>query len=95
LALPLKGYRGKESYVKKKLGWTLEIVGQSEKLLKGKAAPKRGFLLEHWRWIVERTFGWIGRYRRHSKDFETTISSSETWLCIAMVRLMLYRLAPQ
>jgi putative transposase len=42
------------------------------------------------RWIVERTFGWLGKYRRLSKDYETLSSSSETTIYLAMINLMLH-----
>lgn len=44
------------------------------------------------RWVVERTFAWIGRYRRMSKDYEYVTSSSESMVCLTMIRLMLRRL---
>ena len=44
------------------------------------------------RWVVERTFGWLGRYRRHSKDYETLTESSEAHIRIAMTHLMLQRI---
>jgi len=47
------------------------------------------------RWVVERTFGWIGRYRRMSKDYEYLTSSSEAMVYLTMLRLMLKRLAKQ
>lgn len=47
----------------------------------------------HWRWIVERTFGWTGRYRRMSKDYEHETSSSAAWMLIGMTRLMAARVA--
>lgn len=46
------------------------------------------------RWIVERTFAWLGKYRRMSKDYEALPNSSETWIYIAMVDRMLHRLSP-
>ena len=49
-------------------------------------------VLRH-RWVVERTFAWIGRYRRMSKDYEYLIESSEAMIYLAMIRLMLKRLA--
>src|SRR6266567_1517204 len=58
-----------------------------------KPGPKsfRGVLPR--RWVVERTFAWIGRYRRMSKDYEYLTSSSESMVCLTMIRLMLRRLA--
>jgi putative transposase len=47
------------------------------------------------RWIVERTFAWLGRYRRLNRDYERTTSSSEAHVYIAMIRLMTRRLAPK
>jgi putative transposase len=45
------------------------------------------------RWVVERTIAWIGRNRRMSKDYEYRLETSEAWVYLAMVRLMLRRLA--
>jgi putative transposase len=45
------------------------------------------------RWIVERTFGWLGRSRRLSKDYEALCETTETWILIAMIYLMTKRLA--
>lgn len=52
-----------------------------------------GFQLLPHRWVVERTFAWIGRNRRMSKDYEFLPTTSETWVYLSMVRLMLKRLA--
>ncbi|MBL8796520.1 MAG: transposase [Planctomycetia bacterium] len=46
------------------------------------------------RWIVERTFAWLGRCRRLSKDYERSLLVSEAWIRIAMIRIMLRRLRP-
>ena len=53
----------------------------------------RGFQVLQWRWIVERTFGWLNRSRRLSKDFEALPETTETWIRIAMIQLMVRRLA--
>ena len=54
---------------------------------------KDGFEVLPRRWVVERTFGWLGRYRRLSKDYELLPEVSESMIYAAMVRLMLRRLA--
>jgi putative transposase len=51
-----------------------------------------GFEVLPHRWIVERTFGWLGRSRRLSKDYEGTIASSEAMTKLAMIHLMTRRL---
>ncbi len=80
------GYQGTLiDWVKHTLGWTLEIV---EKL-----GGQRGFQVLPKRWIVERTFGWLNRNRRLSKDYERLPQTSEAFVYVAMIRLMLRRLA--
>ena len=57
--------------------------------------PRRlahGFEVLPRRWVVERTFAWLGRYRRLSKDYEATCSSSEAFVKLAMSHLMARRL---
>ena len=54
----------------------------------------KGFKILPNRWIVERTFGWLGRYGRLSKDYEELTDSSESMALIAMINLMLHRLQP-
>ncbi len=68
-------------------GWKLEIVRRP--------SNARGWLLLHRRWAVERTFAWICRNRRLSKDDEELAATTEAWVYAAMVRLMLRRLTPQ
>ena len=53
----------------------------------------KGFLLLPKRWIVERTFAWLGRYRRLSKDYEYDTHTSEAVIRVAMIHLMVRRLA--
>jgi putative transposase len=67
-------------------GWVLEIV-------RG-ATGRGGFEVEPKRWIVERTFGWLNRSRRLSKDYERMPETSEVLILIAMSQLMLRRLHP-
>src|ERR1700733_13494218 len=66
--------------------WVLEIVHR--------AVGAVGFVLLPKRWMVERTFAWLGRFRRHSKDYERLTDSSEAMIRISMIQLMLRRLRP-
>jgi transposase len=49
------------------------------------------FQVLHHRWVVERTFAWLGRYRRLVRDFESTVASSLAWIRIALIRLLVQR----
>ena len=80
------GYSGQLIDWARKLGrWIVQIVKRSEP----------GFVVLPKRWIVERTFAWLGKYRRLSKDYETLPESSESMIRIAMINLMLHRLEPE
>lgn len=56
--------------------------------------PRKVFKIVKWRWIVERTFGWLNWHRRLSKDYEVSIASAEAWVKIAAIDLMVHRLQP-
>jgi putative transposase len=47
------------------------------------------------RWVIERTFGWLLRFRRHSRDYEREEESSEAMILVSMISIMLHRLAPE
>ena len=80
------GYSGKlVDWVNVTCGWVLEIVKRSDDVKSFK-------VLSH-RWIVERTFGWLGRYRRLSKDYEGLTESSQALIYAAMIRIMIKRMA--
>ena len=80
------GYAGKLiEWVKNFADWTLEIVKRCDDVKGFKVLPRR--------WVVERTFSWLGRYRRMSKDYEQLPVNSETMIIIAMINLMSKRLA--
>jgi putative transposase len=81
------GYAGKLVDWTKSFGrWVLDIVKRSDDVAGFAVLPKR--------WIVERTFGWLGRYRRLSKDYEMLTESSEAMIYLAMINLMVHRLSP-
>jgi putative transposase len=80
------GYAGKlVGWVKSACNWVLQIVKRTDDV--------NGFKLLPRRWVVERTFGWLGRNRRLSKDYERQTESSEAMIYWAMTRLMVRRLA--
>lgn len=56
---------------------------------------KKKFKVIKWRWVVERTFAWLGRYRRNSRDYEKLSQTSEGMLMISGIQLMLRRLKPR
>lgn len=80
------GYAGKlVEWTKSVCHWVLEIVKRSDQA--------KGFKLLPRRWVVERTFGWLSRNRRLSKDYEKRTDTSESMIYWAMTRLMVRRLA--
>lgn len=69
-----------------KLGeWTVDVIKRSD--------TAKGFEVLPRRWVVERTFAWLGRSRRLAKDWERTIESAIAWLFIANIRIVTRRLA--
>ena len=68
------------------VGYEIEVVSRP--------AGAKGFVLLHRRWVVERTFARIGRYRRHSRDYERSTRSSEAMLKVCSIHRMLRLLAP-
>jgi putative transposase len=81
------GYTGQDfcNWVLEHCGWLVEIVKRSD--------DAKGFVVLPRRWVMERTFGWLYRFRRLSKDYEVLPETSEAWIYAAMVRIMLQRLA--
>jgi putative transposase len=80
-------YRGAEwtAWIKAKYRIVLESVARAE--------GQKGFAVLPHRWVVERTLAWLNQNRRLSKDYEELPSTSETFVYVAMTRLMLKRLA--
>ena len=81
------GYAGQlVEWVRERTGWDLAIVKRPEEATGFVALPKR--------WIVERTFAWLGKCRRLSQDYEHLTASSEAMIRVAMIGLMTRRLKP-
>lgn len=79
------GYQGQlVAATKQEFGWDLEIVKRSDDV--------SGFQVLPHRWIVERTFGWLGRYRLFCREHEALLASSRADIHIAMTHVMLRRL---
>jgi putative transposase len=78
-------YRGQElaDWCKRVGDWELEVVQRPPGI--------RGFAVQPKRWVVERTFSWLSRNRRMSKDYERKVQTSETLIEVAMIRLLVAR----
>jgi len=83
-------------------GWVLEVVRRTDQQHGPTARTNstdqqkevKGFVLLPRRWVVERTFGWLTKFRRLVRDYEETTPSSEAWVRLAMINVMVRRLAP-
>jgi putative transposase len=73
--------------------WVREWAKEGKKVDWQRLMPPRGFRVLPRRWVVERTFAWIGHNRRMSKDFERLCATGEAFVYAAMARLMVRRLA--
>jgi putative transposase len=94
-----RGYNGKiGEWIKERLGWTLEIVKPPRRWVRVPADEEPppypgGFIVLPRRWVIERTIAWIMRNRRMSRDYEFLSETTEALIYVAMIRLMLRRLA--
>lgn len=81
------GFRGEEfmKMIMNTLGFIIEVVLRPQ--------DAKGFVLLPKRWVVERTFGWFNHWRRLSKDYEVLPETTEAFIYVGMIRLMLRRLA--
>ncbi len=79
------GYRGPKLRKAMTREWTIQIVKRSDTAKGFEVIPKR--------WVVERTFAWLGRSRRLAKDWEKSIESSTAWTLIAHIRILIRRIA--
>lgn len=81
------GYDGRQNTTFLNFGWLLNIVKRPRKQAPGT------FQVLHKRWIVERTFAWLGCFRRLSIDYETTPSSAEAFIMLANINICVKRIA--
>ena len=94
------GYRGANlrRWITEQLGLSLEIVQRGSRWVwvRNDVEPEpipAGFEVIRKRWVVERTFAWICRNRRMSRDYEFLAETTEALIYVTMIRLMLRRLA--
>lgn len=92
------GYRGPVlGWAEHHLGLTLTVVKRPQRWVRVPAdvepPPLPRLTILPRRWVVERTFAWLGRYRRLSKDYEQLPATEEAWIYAAMTQLMVRRLA--
>jgi putative transposase len=73
--------------------WAREWAKEGKKVDWQRLMPPRGYVALPRRWVVERTFSWLGQNRRMSKDYERLCASAEAFVYAAMIRLMVRRLA--
>jgi transposase len=93
------GYSGTVvTWIEQTLGLSVTVVRKPRRWIRAPADQEpppmpTGFQVLPRRWVVERTFAWLGRYRRLSKDYEALPATEEAWIHLAMSSLMLARLA--
>jgi putative transposase len=93
------GYAGTVvTWIEQTLGLRVTVVRKPRRWIRAPADQEpppmpTGFQVLPRRWVVERTFAWLGRYRRLSKDYEALPATEEAWIHLAMSSLMLARLA--
>lgn len=80
------------AYREELIDWGAEELGIDLDLVP-KFEGQRTFVVLPKRWIVERTFAWLLRYRRLRSDYETSLQSSVAWIYTARIHLMVRRLA--
>lgn len=96
------GYVGRTiDWMRRHMGWDAEVVkrkrrfdqGEWHQLSLGLPRPEPRFEVLPRRWVVERTFAWFGRCRRMSKDYERLPQTSEAWIWLSMLHMLVKRLA--
>ena len=73
--------------------WVVSMFLTLHLVIVKRSDSTKGFVVQPKRWVVERTFAWLGRFRRLSKDYEFQTDSSQAMIYLAMPRLILRRLA--
>ncbi len=81
-----------DAYKKVFLDWVKNTIIGIKVEFAPKPPTKKGFVPVKWRWVNERTSGWLNFFRRHSKDFERTVESAEAWIFWTNCQIILNRL---
>lgn len=92
-------YQGSaKAWIEQETGWTVDVVKRPRRYVRLPQGTEpepmpAGFQVLPRRWVVERTFAWLGRFRRLSKDYEELPQTTQAQIYLAMSTLMLHRLA--
>lgn len=81
-----------DAYKKVFFDWVNNNIIGLEIEFASKPPTEKGFVPVKWRWVNERTFGWLNFFRRHSKDYERTVNSAEAWILWANCQIILNRI---
>ena len=80
-----------QAYKKVFYQWVENNIVGLEVEISSKPPSAKGFVPVKWRWVNERSFGWLNFFRRHSKDYEKTTNSAEAWILWANCQILLNR----
>ncbi len=80
-----------QAYRKTFYDWVKNNIQGLDVEFSSKPPSAKGFVPVKWRWVNERSFGWLNFFRRHSKDYEKTANSSEAWILWANCQILLNR----
>jgi putative transposase len=83
------------AYATEALAEEVAFWGRYELVVVRRPAGAKGWVLVPKRWVVERTFAWLLRFRRHGRDYERRTDSSEAMIYVSMIHVMLHRLEPE
>ena len=80
-----------DAYKKVFYNWVTSNISDLDIEFASRPPSMKGFIPVKWRWVNERTFGWLNFFRRHSKDYEKTVNSAEAWILWTNCQIILNR----